>query len=88
MIEDLLVDLIEYGIPGRVHLAVYMNRNDLCGMFLNFLKELEKSCGLACARWTEAKGIDWTGTLQGRTDAEFEAVHLIFSVAEVLGQMI
>ena len=88
MIEDLFVDLIENGIFGGVHLAVDMHGNDLCRMRLNFLEELEKGRGLARAGWAEAEGIDGTGTLHCRTYAEFEAVHLIFPVQEVLGQVI
>ena len=88
MIEDLFVDLIEYRISGGVHLAVDMHGNDICRMGLYLLEELEKSCGLARTGWPQAEGIDGTGALQSRTDAEFEAVHLIFPVQEVLGQMI
>jgi hypothetical protein len=88
MIEDLSVNLIEYGIPGGVHLAVDMDGNYLRRMSFNLLEELEQSGGLACARRAETKGIDWPAPLQGRADTEFEAVHLVLPVQEVFGQVI
>jgi len=88
MVEDFSVDLIEYGIPGTVHLAVDVDRNYLRRVSFNLLEELEKSGGLACARRAEAKGIDRPATLQGRADTEFEAVHLVLPVQEMFGQMI
>lgn len=88
MIEDLSVDLIEYGIAGGVNLAVDMDGNYFRRMSFDLLEELEQSSGLACARRAEAKDIDGTTALQGRTDTEFEAVHLILPVQEVFGQVI
>jgi hypothetical protein len=57
-------------------------------MGLNLLEELEEGRGLARARRAEAEGIDGTAPLQCRTYAEFEAIHLSFTVLEVLGQVI
>ena len=56
MLEELLVDLVEYGITGGVHLAVDMHRNNPGRMGLDLLEELEKSRGLARARGAPGRG--------------------------------
>ena len=88
MLEELPINLIEYGVSGGVHLAVDVNRNDFRRMALDLSKELEYGCGLSRARRTQAEGIDRSAALESRSDAELEAVHLGFTVQEVLRQMV
>ena len=88
MLEELPINLIEYGVSGGVHLAVDVNRDYPGGMALYLLEELEYGRGLARARRTQAEGIDRPASLQSGSDAELEAVHLRLAVQEVLRQMV
>lgn len=88
MIEDLFVELVEDCIPGGVHLTVDMHRNDARGMGLDLLEELEDGRRLSCSRRPEAEGIYRSAPLQGWPDAEFEAIQLLLSMQELIGQMV
>lgn len=88
MPEDLFVELIKYGISRGVHLAVDMYRNHTRRVGFDLLEELEDGCCFSGARWAETKSIYRPPALQCGVHAEFEAIHLCFTVEKMLGQMI